>query len=424
MADLNYLWITFYSLFTIFTIHKICAAFRASEFLDRISGPALSPFQRLCLSLSAYTLIILLMSVEDLLFKDKHLSVVFLSLKVALAFALMYGMNSSYSSIFFILLADFFVRNCKTVVKAVAAAVLSTLYVLSSITNPFNRGPGFAELLTYYSSTTAFFIRLIQDFVFTATVMLFIVYMIKIMSSQEKEYDRIRSLNARLDEANADLLASNMKLEEYSREVELMSQARERNRLAKEIHDTLGHSLTGILTSVSACLTLLDISKEETRAQLNITHEAAKQGLTNIRRSVAALKDDNLHNRTLSQAVERVAELLEKTGAVRITLESNLGDKAFSDDEEDTVYRIVQECLTNAVRHGHAQNIRINIDYGYGNIHIRIEDDGVGCKDIHEGFGLTHMRERVELLGGSIRFDGSRGFLTEADIPIRWGQIK
>ncbi len=77
MADLNYLWITFYSLFTIFTIHKICAAFRASEFLDRISGPALSPFQRLCLSLSAYTLIILLMSVEDLLFKDKHLSVVF-----------------------------------------------------------------------------------------------------------------------------------------------------------------------------------------------------------------------------------------------------------------------------------------------------------------------------------------------------------
>ena len=92
-----------------------------------------------------------------------------------------------------------------------------------------------------------------------------------------------------------------------------------------------------------------------------------------------------------------------------------------SQDEEDAVYRIVQESVTNAIRHGHATEIDVHLSCQERRMTIVVQDNGIGCAKIEQGFGLRHMRERLRLLGGSLRVNGENGFRIEACIPLRWG---
>ena len=91
----------------------------------------------------------------------------------------------------------------------------------------------------------------------------------------------------------------------------------------------------------------------------------------------------------------------------------------FDKDEEEVIYRIIQEGMTNAVRHGKAHEIFISIAKQKDTLLLIIEDDGVGCTNIKPDFGLHHMQERIALLQGNIRFYGSHGFIILAEIPIR-----
>ena len=83
--------------------------------------------------------------------------------------------------------------------------------------------------------------------------------------------------------------------------------------------------------------------------------------------------------------------------------------------------KIVQESITNSIRHGKADYIWIHIDRENELLKIRIRDNGIGCADIKKGFGLHHMEERLNMLNGSLSYDGTNGFVVEAAIPIRWG---
>ena len=91
----------------------------------------------------------------------------------------------------------------------------------------------------------------------------------------------------------------------------------------------------------------------------------------------------------------------------------------FEPDIEETLYRIVQESTTNAIRHGKATEIWIRISEKNGEMILMVSDNGRGCADIEEGFGLKHMRERVELAGGSLFYEGVFGFTVIVKIPIR-----
>lgn len=93
----------------------------------------------------------------------------------------------------------------------------------------------------------------------------------------------------------------------------------------------------------------------------------------------------------------------------------------FDKDEEEVIYRIIQEGMTNAVRHGKAKEIFISIAKENDTLILIIEDDGIGCENIKPDFGLHHMQERIALLQGDIRFYGSNGFVILAEIPIREG---
>jgi signal transduction histidine kinase len=202
-----------------------------------------------------------------------------------------------------------------------------------------------------------------------------------------------------------------------------MTEIEERNRLAREIHDTLGHALTGIVVNADAGKILFDAAPEEAKARFDVIGQTARQGLEDVRRSIRALRPDALESRDLESALEKMIENFRETTGADIRYEQEAGKLLLAQDEEVTVYRIVQEGMTNAIRHGKATQINLIIDRKDRNLRVRIFDNGVGMQGKKTGFGLNYMKERVELLKGSLRYgnreDGSRGFFLEAEIPVR-----
>ena len=126
---------------------------------------------------------------------------------------------------------------------------------------------------------------------------------------------------------------------------------RERNRLAREIHDTLGHSLTGIVAGIDACLTMMDISPEATRRQLEKIGDAARQGMKDVRRSVSKLRPDALEKLKLEDAVVKMLKDMGAASGTDICMENQVKPFQFHEDEEEVIYRVIQEATTNAIRH-------------------------------------------------------------------------
>ena len=253
---------------------------------------------------------------------------------------------------------------------------------------------------------------------------LFLVYMIFLLRAQLSENERILNLNRQLNAANSELQKANIQLEEYAREEEQMVATRERNRLAREIHDTLGHALTGIITGAEACAALMDVAPEAAKQQMQAITEVARQGITDVRRSVKALRPDALEKYDLEDAIKQTIDEMQRVSNVEIEYYCNTQLNCFNGDEEEVIYRIVQESITNSIRHGEASRILVDIERKYGTLIVKIKDNGKGCKNIQKGFGLHHMEERLQLLQGQLTYNGDDGFTVEAQIPIRWGETE
>lgn len=269
-----------------------------------------------------------------------------------------------------------------------------------------------SRMWAYYRRDVRGSLLSLLDMLGLVNMLFFILYMVVLTLSQTSEKERILRLNSQLQKANR-------KLEEYAREQVRMTETRERNRLAREIHDTLGHSLTGIITGIEACIMLMDIAPEATKEQLRAIAEVARNGITDVRHSVNALRPDALETLDLQSAIRKLVEESEKSTGVKIDLFYPQGLQKMDQDEEDVLYRIVQESITNAFRHGSASHIEVRLELDDSDLRIRIKDNGSGCDDVHSGFGLHHMRERIEMLKGTLSYSGRDGFLIEASIPIR-----
>ena len=143
--------------------------------------------------------------------------------------------------------------------------------------------------------------------------------------------------------------------------------------------------------------------------------------MTDVRRSVNELRPDALEQRDLLSAIHKMISQMSATSKVEITLDNSAGRLTLGEDEEEVIYRIIQESITNSIRHGKADKVRIWMTREYNIVTITIKDNGVGAPNIEPGFGLAHMKERLDMLGGKIHVDGSDGFCLMAEIPIRWG---
>ena len=304
------------------------------------------------------------------------------------------------------------------VIIAMISYLLTTHELVKLFINVFDIS-SYIEVCGQSIQTLIYFIYNVLNLM---TVVCFILCCIIIIVSKEEIIEKNLELNKRLEIANTDLQRTNEELEKSLMDNARLAEIRERNRIAREIHDTLGHTLTGLAAGIDACIALAGDDKPALRNQLNLLSKVSRNGIKDIRMSVSSLRPDAPERLNLKSAIEELVENTKRVAGVNIKLDCDIINLKFDEDEEMAIYRIVQESLTNAIRHGRAKNIDVSIKKNYGSINLLICDDGIGCEKIEAGFGLRHIRERVNMLKGQVNFSSEEGFKVEAMIPIRWGE--
>ncbi|MBI3151436.1 MAG: hypothetical protein HYZ21_04845 [Chloroflexi bacterium] len=222
------------------------------------------------------------------------------------------------------------------------------------------------------------------------------------------------------EELARQLEAANHQLAEYASQAEELAATQERNRLAREIHDNLGHYLTIVNVQLEAARLILDSDPARALVALTKAQELAKKGLTSVRESVSALRVSPVENRPLEEAI---AELVDESHATGITTEFHLiGDSRLVESKSAlALYRAAQEGLTNVRKHANASHVQVELDFSQPDkIRLSVRDDGAGAVDTSSGFGLIGIRERVHLLGGECKIETQvgHGFCLQVILPV------
>jgi signal transduction histidine kinase len=228
-------------------------------------------------------------------------------------------------------------------------------------------------------------------------------------------------LVARLREQRESLREANANLTHYASTLEQLTVSRERNRLARELHDTLAHSLTAISVSLETAKAYFDIDPAKTRDFIDKSLESTRTGVDETRRALKALRSNSLEDMGLGLAIQRVAESAATRFHLNLTLDLKNPMPSLSPDVEQTIYRITQEAIENIVNHSRAKSFSVRLESD-GHTTLTIQDDGMGFdmkSDASFGhFGLVGMRERAALAGGKLKIESEKGKGTKVVLTI------
>lgn len=420
MGMINFLWgynslvVLLLSGFMCITQTKITQSMSARSFLEQVPALPLPAMESFLLTLFALTLMLglgWLYRHSDQL--DARWRLVIFFAEIGACVFLMRSINLSYDGVVLLVVADLMHRYGGRHQEYILVASMLGLYFIANYNLAMfqMKVVPFEAYISYYDSAAQAALLAARNVFVSVNIALFVIYMVLLVKGKHEEKERIRLLNEQLGEANERLRA-------YAIEAERMAETRERNRLAREIHDTLGHALTGIVAGLDACLVTLDAAPGFTRKQLEKIRETAQRGMTDVRRSVKKLRPADLEKLPFREALTRMTEEFAASSGMKINFTVVGWPEGLREDQEDVIYRIVQEGITNANRHGRAKTVNLTIGRSGGKLRIIIADDGTGCEDVKQGFGLRHMRERLELLHGSLNFWNDAGFIVEAEIPM------
>ncbi len=418
MLILNFAAVALICVFIYVTTRRILKYYDARRFLDGVVTIPGSPRDNLVICLLLMGILVLTFALRQFM-KDiqNRFIVVTLILDMAVSGAVIFQLDFNYNGLLLLVFANVisYVKDRKIKLFLVALAIAGYLvadYDLLSIYTPLYN---IDDYIRYYSSNTQQYLFSVYNIVISLNIILFIVYCVYVINAQRDTIEEVNLLYHELQTANE-------QLKEYADMTERMAQTRERNRLAREIHDTLGHTLTGIATGLDACLALIEVSPEQTKKQLVLLSKVSREGIKDIRRSVNELRPDSMDRLSLEVAIRKMVTDMSQVSDVSIYFETDEKHLKFDEDEENAIYRVIQESITNAVRHGKAKKIWITLKRIDGEILLVIKDNGTGCKEMKSGFGTKHIKERIEMLKGTVAFDGQHGFTVTAHIPIRWGE--
>lgn len=415
MVLLNVVIVLFLALTIVLTQYRVAAAQEAQKFIETLKVMPERPEQRMVMlifSLSFLCGIIYYKRRNEEEGKEKVL--LWNVFEIVFLIFVLKELDMIYNGLIFLVVADMltYVEDRKNKLIFLFISFLCYMvcsYTLVTMFIPLN---SFETWVAFYDGKTERIFLGLKTICEITNMLVFLVYILILMMKDRRERERIRLLNEQLQKANEQLHI-------FAQEKELMGETKERNRLAREIHDTLGHILTGISVGIDAVLVLMDIAPDKAKEQLEGIGDTARRGLQDVRRSVRKLKPDALERMSLSNAIHQMIGDMSKVTNTKIYFVSYTEELKFEADEEEVIYRIIQESTTNAIRHGKATEIWIRMSEKEEELTIIISDNGCGCDDIKEGFGLKHIRERVELLNGEVNYQGLIGFTMIAKIPIR-----
>ena len=419
MMSWNFFMITCYAMIFMFSTNYIIANNLSRDFLSSLNyipeNPGLIFFETLIL----FSCVIVLMNFFDYRVKEYPFeNLLFLSIETILGFFIMKSLYFSYNGIIYLIFCDALFRFKENKYVKWLTIPLSLLLIISNYDFfntlfPLVNADAYFEV---YTSTTRGLLQVGINFLDIINLLFFILFLMIYIANEVQENERMTQELIMVHQVNHEL-------ENYAAVSEKIAEDKERKRLAREIHDTLGHALTGIAAGVDACIAMIDINPEATKKQLMVISKVVRQGIVDVRNSLNKLRPGALEQHGFKGAIENMIEEFTSVSDLTISLDYRLDKVDFENTKEDILFRVIQESVTNAVRHGDATHIDISLYIEDNSLYLKIQDNGQGCEEIHYGFGLKQMKERLGMINGKVAYDGHQGFLTIVTIPLQEGEL-
>ena len=316
---------------------------------------------------------------------------------LAAAIVITMCLNYCYTGLFLfvILCAVIFINNISLKILVCVAAVVGYIY--------------YARGLNMLSAYIAFMVDMDVDYlqrtinlISTINQMLFLLFIV-LMIREEMMANKIAlSKNELLSKTTEHLELLNYELTENAEKSQEIARLKERTRLASEIHDSAGHYITSMIMGIDACIELFDKNRYETKKLLTQLAQLSRESMLDIRASVYELKLHSIESFSMEQLTKSLIDNISPYTDIKFHLGIRTGDKLISTKDKKLCMRIVQESMTNCIKHSSAKNMYIEAEVAGSELCMEIRDDGVGCAQLEEGFGLKTMRERIKEVDGNI----------------------
>jgi signal transduction histidine kinase len=210
-----------------------------------------------------------------------------------------------------------------------------------------------------------------------------------------------------------DLAAANKKLIQHAATLEQLATSLERNRISRELHDTLAHTLSAQTVQLEAVMAVWEPAPPKAQEMLRQMLATARTGLEETRRALRALRASPLEDLGLAQAVRLLAQDFTERNSLALEMDIAEHIDDVSPEVEQCYYRVAQEALENAVRHANARQVRVTLSQVNGSVTLTVSDDGRGLEESEPenrpGLGIQGMRERAEMIGATLELTSAPG---------------
>lgn len=254
----------------------------------------------------------------------------------------------------------------------------------------------FMNISTQEILSLSFWQENIVDILMSYVGFLFYVFMLY-------AYKNLRKEKRKVDNLHKELELSYNKLQEQSDKIEELSITKERNRLAGEIHDNLGHNLVALNMNLDVAEKIIDKDIHKAKDLINKAQLITKQSIEDLRKAVYALKEEN--PRILIDSIDRLIDNIQSAGEIKVMLDFDERAEGIPPEYKDIIYISIKESMTNSIKHGNADLINIDIKYDGSKLLVSIKDNGTGCIQLSKGNGLLGIEDRVTQLGGKVDYD-------------------
>ena len=401
----------------LFATNYVAAKGFSHSLLERLDAIPGSPSLIFWVSISLYACLLLVMY-----YRERHpnqLSVYdkVTIIEILLMLVIFSVLHSSYNGLILLVFADIFYgskefNSSKDKKYWFSFIILSFGMLLLSnydLMSLFIKLPSLDTYIRFYPESVRLLLLFGKNFLYSLNIVVFMISLLFYILSAITERHRIEEELRMASQANRELNS-------YLALSEKIAEDRERKRIAREIHDTLGHALTGISAGIDAVKVLVDIDTNRAKEQLNNVSVVVRDGIRDVRGSLNKMRPGALENNTLKEALIKIIREYEAISNLEIHLRYEWDNIDLDIAKEDIVFRVIQESITNSVRHGHAKTIWIELLEKETYV-MTIQDDGIGFDELHYGYGLKQMQERLMIIGGSVRFENRDGFYTHIEIP-------
>ncbi len=256
----------------------------------------------------------------------------------------------------------------------------------------------------------------IINFVLLGIFFILLSYISRLFSTKveaQQLYDKLRVSDEKLIEANKEL-------EGYVESIEELTLLKERNRISREIHDSVGHTLSTAMIQLSAMEAIADKENSSMKDMIGNLRAFISESFQDVKRAVRELKPDEYDNYQGILRLQEVCKNFERMSGVEVKVIISKGDWNLSTKQINHLYRMIQEILSNSLKHGKATMVKVIMNFTEDEFVISFSDNGVGTdKIVESGLGLKIIRERVSEIEGIVHMKSSKdnGFFVKVIVP-------